>query len=256
VPAWATFVAMMPVSSPRFSLVVPAFNEERYLPRLLDTLDAARAASGSGSPAVEVIVADNASTDRTAEIAATRGCRVARVEKRCIAAARNGGARIARGELLGFVDADMQVHPATFPAIEAALARPEVVGGATGVTLERWSVGLALSYAALLPLVWLTGMDTGVVFCRRADFEAVGGYDEGRRCAEDVAFLLALRRHGGRRRARLARLTAVRAIASTRKFDQHGDWHYFAAMLRLPWMLLRPSVAERWIQRYWYAPDR
>jgi glycosyltransferase involved in cell wall biosynthesis len=180
-----------------------------------------------------------------------------RVERRCIAAARNGGARHARGEMLAFVDADMRIHPGTFGAIDAALARGDVVGGATGVTLERWSVGLAVTFVTMLPMVWLTGMDTGVVFCRRADFAALGGYDERRRIAEDVAFLLALRRRGRARRARLTRLRSVKAVVSTRKFDAYGDWHYFTTMLGLPlMMLLRRRAAHRLIERYWYAPDR
>jgi len=50
------------VSPPRISLVIPAYNEEKYLPRLLDSVDAARARfAGRGD--VEVIVADNVSTD-------------------------------------------------------------------------------------------------------------------------------------------------------------------------------------------------
>ena len=64
---------------PRCSLVIPAYNEARLLPRLLDSVDAARSRY-KGS--VQVIVADNASTDKTAAIAAARGCEVARVEKR------------------------------------------------------------------------------------------------------------------------------------------------------------------------------
>jgi hypothetical protein len=151
----------------------------------------------------------------------------------------------------------MRIHPETFDAIDTALARPDVVGGATGVTLERWSAGLALTFAMMLPMVWLTGMDTGVVFCRREDFEATGGYDERRRIAEDVSFLLALRRVGRKRGASLFRPRSVKAVASTRKFDTHGDWHYFTTMLALPWMLLlRRGAAERLIERYWYAPDR
>ena len=59
---------------PRFSLIIPPYNEERLLGRVLDSVDAARTAYGRGD-AIEVIVADNASTDRTAVIAATRGCR-------------------------------------------------------------------------------------------------------------------------------------------------------------------------------------
>ncbi len=41
----------------------------------------------------------------------------------------------------------MQIHPDTFNAIEAALADPRIVGGASGVTMERWSVGIAYAYA-------------------------------------------------------------------------------------------------------------
>jgi glycosyltransferase involved in cell wall biosynthesis len=242
---------------PRFSLIVPAFNEERYLPRLLDSVDGARATYSGGAGAIEVIVADNASTDGTAETATRRGARVVRVDRRSIAAARNGGASVARGEILAFVDADTRIHPRTFDAIDRALATGRVVGGATGATLERWSVGLALTYASLLPMVWLTGMDTGVVFCRRKDFTAAGGYDERRRVAEDVAFLLSLRRLGNKRGQRLARVTEAKAVASTRKFDQHGDWHYLTTLPRLALaMLTRRRAAEEFIERYWYSPGR
>jgi glycosyltransferase involved in cell wall biosynthesis len=244
--------------SPRFSVIVPAFNEERYLPRLLDSLDAAREAYRAGRDAVEVIVADNASTDRTAEVALARGCRVVAVHRRAIASARNGGARLARGSVLAFVDADtVRIHPRTFDAVEDALASGRCAGGATGVTPERWSVGLAVTFALMVPMLWITGMDTGVVFCRREDFEAVGGYDERRFFAEDVAFLTALKRLGRRRGQRLARLTAVKAVASTRKFDEHGDWHYLVYAPRgLMLMLRHPTGKDAVFDQYWYRPNR
>jgi len=242
---------------PRFSLVVPAFNEERYLPRLLDSVDAARSALGRGAAAVEVIVADNASTDRTAEIAQSRGCRVVRVEKRAIAAARNGGAAVAHGEILCFTDADGVIHPRTFEVIERAAANDRWIAGATGATLERWSLGIALAYALFLPLLWLTGMDTGVVFCRRRDFDDAGGYDESRLYAEDVALLWRLRRMGRRDGRRLVRPRGAKTIASTRKFDAHGDWHYFSQMPTLVWrMLFRGSALNDFAERYWYRPER
>jgi glycosyltransferase involved in cell wall biosynthesis len=237
----------------RLTLIIPAHNEEALLPRLLDTVDEARSRYSFGADAIEVIVADNASTDRTAEIAAARGCRVVAVAKRAIAAARNGGAAQAVSPILAFVDADTQIHPDTFNVIERALANERIVGGATGVTLERWSLGLAASYLMIVPIVLLTGMDTGVVFCRRSDFLEVGGYDERRRVAEDVAFLWALKRLGWSRRQRLTRLRSVKAIASTRKFDRHGDWHYFREMARLvitrPW---KANATEELIRKYWY----
>ena len=67
-----------------------------------------------------MIVADNGSTDHTAAIARERACRVVPVAPRVIAAVRNGGAAIARGAFLAFVDADMQLHPDTFTALAAA----------------------------------------------------------------------------------------------------------------------------------------
>lgn len=241
------------VTTIRHSLIIPAYNEEKLLPRLLDTIDAARAAYARGGQAVEVIVADNMSTDRTATIATERGCGLITVEKRVIAAVRNGGAAVARGAVLNFVDADMQIHRETFNAIDRALASPRVIGGATGVRLERWSVGLLATYLMIVPFVILTGMDTGVVFCRREDFERIGGYDERRLLAEDVAFLLALKRLGWKRRAGLKRLRGVKAIASTRKFDEFGDWHYFTHVARLGLKTLRdPAAQEEFARRYWY----
>ena len=107
---------------PDISLVIPAYNEATCLPRLLDTIAAARDRYKGGRDAIEVIVADNGSTDDTAAIAKARGCVVAPVAKRMIAASRNGGAAAATAPILCFVDADMQIHPDTFNAI--ARARP------------------------------------------------------------------------------------------------------------------------------------
>ncbi len=239
---------------PRYSLIIPAYNEERLLGRLLDSVDAARATYGRGD-AVELIVADNASTDRTAVIAAMRGCRVIAVEKRVIAAARNAGARAARGEFLAFVDADAQVHPDTFVEIDRALADPRVVAGATGARLERWSIGIAFTYAMIVPIVFVTGMDTGVTFCRKEDFEAIGGYDESRLVAEDVAFLWALRRFGQTRGQRLARATRAKIVASTRKFDEFGDWHFFSVAIEALRHLMRRDLT-RFTASYWYKPNR
>ncbi len=59
------------------------------------------------------------------------------MEKRSIAAVRNGGARAAVGDILAFVDADSQIHPETFNAIERTMASGRVVIGATGFLYDR-----------------------------------------------------------------------------------------------------------------------
>jgi glycosyltransferase involved in cell wall biosynthesis len=236
----------------RISLVVPARNEEAYLPPLLDSVEAARSRYEGDPSSIEVIVSDNASTDRTAEVARERGCVVAREEKRIIAAVRNAGAAAARGEILAFTDADNTIHPDTFNAIERTLT-DRVVAGATGARTDRMSPGILAAWAILLPAVWLTGMDTGVVFCRRADFEEVGGYNEERLFAEDVNLLWDLRGLGKTRRQRLARATEARVVTSTRKFDQFGEWHYPRLAARFFLSLLIPGDDMRkQARRYWY----
>jgi glycosyltransferase involved in cell wall biosynthesis len=241
----------------RISLVIPAHNEERYLPRLLDSVEVARERWRHDAHSFEVIVADNASTDGTAKVARERGCRVVLVEERRIATVRNGGASIAAGEILCFVDADSEIHPDTFNAIEDSLATGKIVAGATGVRMERWSLGIAVTYAIFMPMVWLTRMDTGVVFCRRDDFDAIGGYDQRRFFAEDVQLLWDLRKIGRRRKQRLIRLRTVKALGSTRKFDVHGDWHYISDLFALvPKMLLSPRATSDFANKYWYGEQR
>lgn len=242
---------------PRTSLVIPARNEERWLPPLLASVDAARERYHAGPDAVEVIVADNASTDRTAEIARRHGCRVAWTEKRVIAAVRNTGARMASGKLLCFVDADSRIHPETFNVVDRALEDRDIVAGSTGVKPDRMSFGLAFTMSVFLPVVWLTRMDSGVVFCRRADYQAVGGYNEKRRVAEDVQFLWDLRRLGRERGQRLKRLTSARALTSTRKFEHYGEWHYVTALLRsVYWYRYSRPKFEAYVDEYWYGDHR
>jgi len=241
----------------RFSVIIPAYNEEQYLPRLLDSIEAARDNYSGGNDQIEVVVADNASTDRTAEVAAAHGARVVHVAKRRIGAARNGGARTAVGDILCFIDADSSVHPQTFDAIDERMKSGKYIWGVTGATMERMSFPLFITYWMFLPMVLLTGLDIGLSFCRREDFDAVGGYDEDRFYAEDVIFPLALRRLGRARGQSFTRLPKVKALACTRKFDQFGEWHYF-------WMLghvIKSLVTSNWhdeklAERYWYNSGR
>jgi len=71
---------------------------------------------------------------------------------------------------------------------------------------------------------------------------------------EDVRFLLDLRGLGRERGQRLVRTTSVKAIASARKFDAHGDWHYFGLLWRYAlWLLLGRGSFEEVARRYWYG---
>jgi glycosyltransferase involved in cell wall biosynthesis len=234
-----------------FSIVIPAYNEAQYLPRLLDSIEAARARFHGDADAIEVVVANNMSTDATAAVARSRGCSVVEVKKRAIAAARNGGAAAATGAILCFVDADIRIHPDTFKAIADCMAKGKYVGGAAGWVLERVSLGLVLTTALVRSLTWLAGVNAGVVFCRADVFRAIGGYNETRRFGEDVEFFLAMRKAAKLRGLKTLWSTKTPAIVSTRKFDRHGDWHMFAMAL---WVLRNRSL-KKTVDDYWYNDD-
>jgi glycosyltransferase involved in cell wall biosynthesis len=237
----------------RFSVVIPAWNEERLLPLLLDSLAEARRRYTGGGQAIEVIVADNASTDATAAIAAQGGAVVTPVPRRSIAAARNGGAALARGEVLCFLDADSRAHPELFNAMGAALSDPEVGLGASGIRYERTSPGIRFVMALATPLLRMMGLDLGAVFVRRADLEAVGGFDESLLAFEDLDLMLRVKRRCRTRGQRFRRLAGVETITSARKFDRHGDWHFLAMGAALAWkMLFHRRAYERDARRYWY----
>jgi glycosyltransferase involved in cell wall biosynthesis len=245
------------ITVPRFSLIIPAYNEEAYLPALLDSVARARGRYAGGPDNIEVVVVDNESTDSTGDLARLSGCRVVREDKRVIAAVRNTGARNARGHVFVFIDADNIMHPDTFNAIDQSLATGKVVAGASGVKMQRMSFAIALTYALMVPLVWLTRMDTGVVFCRREDFEAIGGYNEDRLFAEDVQLLWELMLLGRKRGQKLCRIRSIKAIYSTRKFDRHGDWHWLHLMLRFLYgLIFSKSSMDKFARLYWYGDQR
>ncbi len=176
------------------SFIVPAYDEESLIGATLAALHAAGAALNEP---YEVVVADDASTDRTAAIAAAHGARVIRVAHRQIAATRNSGARAARGDLFIFVDADTIVTEAAVRAAVDAM-RSGAVGGGAAVAFETD----VPRYARMLlpPLGWIyrtLGLAAGCfLFCSRDAFAAVGGFDETFFGAEEVVMSRALRALG------------------------------------------------------------
>ena len=176
------------------SFIVPAHDEAALIGA---TLAALRAAAQALALDHELVVVDDASTDGTADIATRHGARVVAVAHRHIAAARNAGARAARGEVLVFVDADTRVDAAVIAAALAALRRGAVGGGATVRLQGAVAPHERLATAAFAWAFRATGIAPGCfIFCTRAAFAAVGGFDERYFAAEDVVLSRALARQG------------------------------------------------------------
>jgi len=217
------------------SFVVPAYNEELLLGRTLRAInDAARAL---GLP-FEVVVADDASTDRTADVARAHSARVVPVQYRQIAATRNAGARAATGEMLIFVDADTVV---TAVAVRAAVAamRDGAVGGGCGIRFDgRLPAYGRFMAAAAVPLYRALGLASGCfLFCTRAGFDAAGGFDEALYAGEEAAMSRALRRRG--------RFVVLRQRVTTsgRKLRAHSAREILGLLARLA--LAGPAAVRR-----------
>lgn len=181
----------------KLSVVVPAYNEERLLARTLEHLRGGMDAASRRGWSVELIVCDNNSTDRTAQIARAAGARVAFEPVNQIARARNTGAASASGDWLLFVDADSHASPALFDEMLDVMEKGDCVGGGATICmpgaplLVRAWVGAwnALSRT----MKWAAG---SFLFCRAAAFRTLGGFSMELYAAEEIALSRRLKRLG------------------------------------------------------------
>lgn len=233
------------------SVIIPARNEEAWLPACLASV---RAAAAAYRGEVETIVVVNRCTDRTERIARAAGATVVHDESRNLAAIRNAGARAAHGEMLCTVDADSRMSPNTLHAAAEALLRHRCVGGGVPVLPERWSLGIAVTGLLIGAYLAVTRTTAGLFWCRRADFHAIGGFDERLVSAEDLDFATRLRRHGARRGRRLATLWNAPLRTSCRKFDHFGDWYLLTHPVTT-WRLLHGRDQRR-AATFYYDVDR
>ncbi len=99
--------------NPKISLIIPAYNEENYIGACLEHVQ-----KNATDKFFEIIVVDNASIDRTCEVAKSfSGVRVIREEKKGLTQARERGFREAGGDILAYIDADTKMPPDWFNAI-------------------------------------------------------------------------------------------------------------------------------------------
>lgn len=180
------------VNAPRVSVVLPVFNNERYIAEAIDSV------VSQGSEDVEVIVVDDGSTDRSADIARDHGVRVLRGPHVGVSHARNVGIAAARGALIGFQDADDVWTPGSLAARVDVLERHPEFDFAFGRMCQfvdsddpapPWRVeSVAAEAAGLLP----------AFLVRRAACERTGPFAENLVMAEDMDWIARLKDSGSR----------------------------------------------------------
>jgi glycosyltransferase involved in cell wall biosynthesis len=236
---------------PSLSFIIPAYNEAQLLG---GTLSAIQHAARALRLTFEVIVVDDASLDRTPEVARAHGARVVAVNFRQIAATRNAGAREACGEWLVFVDADTIISEAVLRDAIAALTAGAVGGGCLVRFDGRVPHYGRILIALVLPLYRALGLAAGCfLFCTRQAFEAVGGFDEELFAAEEAVLSRALSRQG--------RFVLLRAAVMTsgRKLRAHSGREVLGTLLRLaltgPKAFRRRDGLELWYGRRRADPE-
>lgn len=168
------------------SIIIPAKNEEQYLPLCLESIKQLEYSQDS----VEVIVVDNGSTDRTREIAQSFGVKILQDNTKNVAGLRNIGAIAARGEILAFLDADCMVAPDWLLKASRYFDDQEVVawGGPpvppddASWVQKTWFI-MIKNDTSVKVVEWLGTAD---LFVRAVQFREVGGFKEDLISCEDV----------------------------------------------------------------------
>lgn len=186
------------IAKPEVSIVVPTYNEQKYIRRALEGLLSQRADFG-----YEVIVSDGNSTDSTAKIAREMGARVVFEPKRTIAAGRQKGFMEARGKIIVSSSADVHVKPGWLAKLVEPIRKGNCVAAAgpvipkDGNLLEHaFAKGLLTPVArglSKLGIPYVVGDNMAI----RADvFRKVGGFDTDMVTAEDTYLIKKAGKYG------------------------------------------------------------
>jgi glycosyltransferase involved in cell wall biosynthesis len=174
-----------------FSIIIPAFNEEKMIGRCLDSI----ARLDYPKDAFEVIVVDNGSTDQTVEIARSFGGRLAisvLVRPRVyISALRNAGASAAKGRIFAFLDADMLVPPDWLRQAETIFAQANagVTGGHCSAPADSSWVARSWFGRRHRTTRWQPSyVPSGNLLVSRRNFFKIGGFDDQLQTSEDCDF--------------------------------------------------------------------
>ena len=233
------------------SVIIPAYNEEALLARALTSTVSSLEELGLTERS-EIIVVDNNSTDRTAEIAKRFGVRLVFEPENQISRARNAGGFVATGRFLIFLDADTEMSAALLSEALMNLRSGRCCGG--GVTLRMH--GDVPDMMARVLDAW-NGVSTKLglaagcfIFCLRDGFFAVNGFSEKVYAGEEIWFSRALKKWGKERELQFRVITDVSISTSNRKIGWFSTGQLVlqsSILILFPW-----ATRSRRLCRIWY----
>ncbi|MBW1726354.1 MAG: glycosyltransferase [Deltaproteobacteria bacterium] len=235
--------------TPGYSIIIPAYNEEKWLTRTLPYL---KKAMETLDVSGEVIVVDNNSTDGTARVACRHNARIVFEPVNQISRARNTGASIARGRYFIFLDADTFLVPVLLKTAWHHLSGGRCCGGGCLVDFDKPISAFSRKILGLWNWISITFCFAAgcFIFCRRDGFEAIGGFSENVYAGEEIWFSYDLRSWGSTHNMAFKIISAHRIITSSRKLDWFSPLQLaFSAMV----LTIFPfSVRFRRLCSHWY----
>ncbi len=202
--------------TPLFSVIIPAYNEEKYIE------DCIKSVLNQDIPRsdYEVIVVNNASTDKTAKVAKKTGAKIINEPKKGTANARQAGFKVALGQIIATTDADTKVPTNWLKTFQKEFSKdPNLVAVSgmynfyNGSPLLQLSTYLFNHYIFIL-LNWYSGANLAV---RKNAFEKVGGFKTNIPISEDSDLCRKLKKIG-----KVKRLANFKVSTSARRFKNYG----------------------------------
>jgi glycosyltransferase involved in cell wall biosynthesis len=222
----------------KISIVIPAFNEEKYIGRTLESVNKL----DTGGREVEVVVVNGGSTDRTAEIAASYGAKVVNEPHKGIGFARQEGLKAAKGEIVVFTDADTIVPSDWLTKHINALTNNDYScsygtyrvdkGNFPYFQITNYIQPAIVALANRLGIFLAGGQNIG---CRREKALKIGGFDEKLEQLEDADFVRRMKTVG-----KVVFLPNCVVLSSGRRSKE--GWRYF---LRAGWSDFRFFILGR-----------
>jgi len=249
-------VVRITLSAVKISIVVPAFNEERLL---ADSLAQIKGAARAFTPLGwewELIVCDNNSTDRTAEIARAAGAHVVFEPVNQIARARNAGATAASGDWLIFVDADSHPSAELFTDVARQIQSGKCLAG--GVTMrmdQRYFVAGIVVHLWNFASRWNRLLAGSFIFCQAEAFRKLGGFSNDLFVAEELELSQRLKKLAKKTGKRVVILHRHPLVTSSRKLKLYSTGEHIRFLARAVFMPRR-TMTNREQAHLWYDGRR
>ena len=227
----------------KISVVVPAFNEEKLIEKTLRAIGSALVSFHKQRWETEIIVCDNNSTDRTAEIARAAGAKVVFEPINQIGRARNCGAAAATGDWLLFIDADSFPSAELLSEVAKVIASGKAIAGGSTVRLET-----ANSTARFFTEFWNTisralhWVAGSFIFCETTSFRAVGGFNNEFFTGEELDLSKRLKRFARAQGKKIVIISKFPLLTSDRKIHLYRRGELGRFFLKA---FLRPSATMK-----------